>query len=323
MFVKVFDSLCPVWRDKLIGSSTDGAPNMTGCNVGFTTLLANAVSSPVFHRVWCLAHQLDLVIKSAPNAIHDVGGFPFITTMTTAIGWLRRQETLIRKMGSKCPYYINVRWTSVSKALKWFLSNLSTVCDFFTTKTFASAPQLGWWLMAKVVNHFLLTVNITFESLQVESSVVSKQYDNLSRLLAELQQQCSAERDESLILDVQCSMSSYSMSKGQFQVNFDGMHHLIQGIDVEAAELYTALDPESKRYAVVACETLYMDSMNGMVTVLGGTQAAGRESEPRPPCLPRELLDTSAVEFVSLVSSHKAQLRSALNDDFLQKVCKQ
>jgi hypothetical protein len=51
MFVEVFDSLCPVWRDNLIGSSTDGAPNMTGCNVGFTMLLANAISSPVFYRV--------------------------------------------------------------------------------------------------------------------------------------------------------------------------------------------------------------------------------------------------------------------------------
>jgi hypothetical protein len=56
----------------LIGSSTDGAADMTGCNVGFKTMLANAVSSPVFYRVWCLAHQLDLVIKAAANAIHDV-----------------------------------------------------------------------------------------------------------------------------------------------------------------------------------------------------------------------------------------------------------
>jgi hypothetical protein len=211
----------------------------------------------------------------------------------------------------------------VSKVLKWMLANRRTVCDYFTTKTFSSAPPLGWWLIAKVVNHFLLTANITFETLHVESSVVSKQYDNLSRLLAELQQQCSAERDESLSLDVPFSMSSDSMSKGQVQVNFDGMHLLIQGIDVDAAELYTALDPESKKYAIVACATLYLHSMNGMVTVLGGRQAAGRESEPRPPCLPRELLDTSAVEFVSLVASHKAQLRSAFDDEFLQKVCQQ
>jgi hypothetical protein len=124
------------------------------------------------------------------------------------------------------------------------------------------------------------SVNITFEALQVESSIVSKQYDNLRRLLVELQQQCSAERDESLSLDVPCSMFFDSMSKGQFQVNFDGMHHLIQGIDVDAAELYTALDPESKKCAIVACATLYLHSMNGMVTVLGGRQAAGRESQP-------------------------------------------
>jgi hypothetical protein len=65
--------------------------------------------------VWCLAHQLDLIIKASLHAIADATGFPFMTTMTTAIGWLRRQEALIRRMGSKCPYFINVRWTSVSK----------------------------------------------------------------------------------------------------------------------------------------------------------------------------------------------------------------
>jgi hypothetical protein len=153
-------------------------------HVGFTTLLANAVSSPVFYRVWCLAHQLHLVIKAAANAIHDVGGFPFITTMTTAIGWHRRQETLIRKTCSKCPYYIYVRRTYVSKMLKWILANRITVCYYFPAKKFAPAPPLGWWLIAKVVNHILLTVNIPFEALQVESSVASNQY-NLCRLLAE------------------------------------------------------------------------------------------------------------------------------------------
>jgi hypothetical protein len=165
----------------------------------------------------------------------------------------------------------------VSKVLKRMLANHGTVCDYFTTKTFASGPPLGWWLIDKVVNHFLLTVNITFEALQAESSVVSKQFDNLSRLLAELQQQCSAELDESLSWDVPCSTRSDSMSKGQFQVNFDGRRHLIQGIDVDAAEQYTPLDRESKKYAIVACATLYLHSLNGTVTVLGGRQAAGRE----------------------------------------------
>jgi hypothetical protein len=101
------------------------------------------------------------------------------------------------------------------------------------------------------------------------------------------------------------------------------MHHLIQGIDVDPAELYTELDPESRKYAIVACATIYLHSMNGMVTDHTGRQAAGRESEARPPCLPMELFDTSAVEYVSLVASHKAQLRSAFNDEFPQKVRQQ
>lgn len=114
-FAKVFDALCPNWKDKLIGSSTDGAPNMTGCNVGFTTQLANAVNGDAFYRIWCLAHQLDLIIKAALHAMADSGHFPFMNILTTIIGWLRRQDSLIRQLQSKCPYYISVRWTSVSK----------------------------------------------------------------------------------------------------------------------------------------------------------------------------------------------------------------
>lgn len=115
-FSKVFDALCPTWREKIIGSSTDGAPNMTGCNVGFTTRLATAAGNDrAFYRVWCLAHQLDLIVKASLHSIADATAFPFMNTMTTIIGWLRRQDTLIRRMGSKCPYYISVRWTSVSK----------------------------------------------------------------------------------------------------------------------------------------------------------------------------------------------------------------
>jgi hypothetical protein len=53
----------------------------------------------------------------------------------------------------------------------WMLANRITVCYYFPTKTFAPAPPLGSWLIAKVVDHILLAVKIPFEALQVESSV--------------------------------------------------------------------------------------------------------------------------------------------------------
>lgn len=38
---KDLKTMCMAWRVKVIGSPTDGAPNMTGCNVGFTMQLVN------------------------------------------------------------------------------------------------------------------------------------------------------------------------------------------------------------------------------------------------------------------------------------------
>ena len=128
LFSKVFNALCLAWKVKSIGSSTDGAPSMMGCNIDFMTQLANVVISGKFYRVWGLAHQLDLIIKAGLHAIADTGEFAFVQVATTIVGYLRRQDTLIQRMGNKCPYGINIRWNSFSKVLKWLLANLKTVC---------------------------------------------------------------------------------------------------------------------------------------------------------------------------------------------------
>ena len=95
LFSKAFDALCLAWKVKIINSSTDGAPSMSGCNVGFTTHLTNIVIGGKFYRVWGLAHQLDLIIKAGLHAIADTGEFAFVQVATTIVAWLRRQGTLI------------------------------------------------------------------------------------------------------------------------------------------------------------------------------------------------------------------------------------
>ena len=86
---------------KIIGLSADGAPSMTGCNFGFMTQIANVVVGGKLYRVWGLAHQLDLIIKARLHVIANTGEFAFIQVATTIVAWLRRQYTLIRRMGSK------------------------------------------------------------------------------------------------------------------------------------------------------------------------------------------------------------------------------
>lgn len=114
LFVKIFDAMCKDWKVKLIGSTTDRSPTMKGFQVGFSTRLANAVSGG-FYRVWCLAHQLDLIIQEALQAIDDHAGFPFLNIMATTVGWLRRQNELVYRMGHKCPHYSADHWTSLMK----------------------------------------------------------------------------------------------------------------------------------------------------------------------------------------------------------------
>ena len=229
-FLKVFDALCPAWKAKIICSSTDSAKSMTGCNVGFTTQLANVVIGGKLYRVWGLAHQLDIIIKAGLHAIANTGEFALFQVETTIVARLRRQDTLIRRMGSKCPYYINVRWTSFSKVLKWLLENLKTVCAYFTVKRYQHALIQEWWLFSMVAQHFILTVNITFCALQTNSAGVSKHYNNVLKLLLQLKEHFSAKRNESLDVYTPLAFAGDSLSEVQFKVTCSGMQILLHSI---------------------------------------------------------------------------------------------
>lgn len=297
---------------------------MTGCNVGFTTRLANSVDNHhAFYRVWCLAHQLDLIVKASLHAIADASGFPFMNTMTTVIGWLRRQDILIRQMGSKCPYYINVRWTSVSKVLKWMLANKPAICAYFQGKQYANTPSTEWWLIAMVVYNFLVNVNTTFAALQVDSAVVSKQYGSLRALLLLLQSASSSEHCPNCTLHEPLQFNEATISKGQFVISKAGLDVFMRGIDVDATDLYQELDEVRRVPVISASAVLYLQALHGLTLVIAGREAAGRECTPVPPCLPVELINTSYVDFVALVGSHKHALRSMYGDAFLQSVCQQ
>jgi hypothetical protein len=57
---RLLDIMCPDWEHKLIGYTSDGASNMTGAHQGVGTRIQE-VTNEGFFRIWCAAHQLDLV----------------------------------------------------------------------------------------------------------------------------------------------------------------------------------------------------------------------------------------------------------------------
>ncbi|OAE35286.1 hypothetical protein AXG93_392s1350 [Marchantia polymorpha subsp. ruderalis] len=89
-------SLSPREDRRQIGSSTDGASNMTGTIQGFSTRLSDAVSEfgPLY-RICCLAHQLDIIMKASIVSMQNLVNFPLKKTLTTLVGYLCMQKTLI------------------------------------------------------------------------------------------------------------------------------------------------------------------------------------------------------------------------------------
>ena len=155
--IKVLDALCEDWRMKLIGSSTDGAGNMSGHIGGFSSLLLReSLCKDGFYRVWCLAHQLDLVVKSAVTKLEDTGVFAFMSCLATLIAHLRRQKSLINEMGSKCPYYITTRWKSLIKVCKWLLANKSRIISHLEEKNRSIAPTPSWFVFSHLIRCSLI-----------------------------------------------------------------------------------------------------------------------------------------------------------------------
>jgi hypothetical protein len=90
---------------------------MIGRVSGVLTRLSNAMHNecPLI-RVWCGAHQLDLVMEHIMDTIMKEC---FFTVMTGFITHLTRQLNLIADMKTMCPRVVN-RWLSTGKVIKWF-----------------------------------------------------------------------------------------------------------------------------------------------------------------------------------------------------------
>ena len=131
LVVHLLDVVAPNWRHQLIGIATDGASTMTGCIKGTCTRLSNECHSCIF-RIWCGAHQLDLVMKRAFNKLCNE---TFLDTLTSVTGHLHHQQNLIADMKSTCPTFVTTTWwLSMGKLLKWLIDKRVRLMRHFTEK---------------------------------------------------------------------------------------------------------------------------------------------------------------------------------------------
>ncbi len=109
----LLNTVFPSWREKVISISSDGKNTMIGRHAGVVTLLENECSNPVL-RIWCVPHQLDIVVK---NATHGVLDEAFYQVAHAFSMHLRAQQILITEMGSKCSKD-TTRWVAFDSILR-------------------------------------------------------------------------------------------------------------------------------------------------------------------------------------------------------------
>ncbi len=114
----LLNTVSPSWREKVISINSNGENTMTGRHASVVTLLENECSNHVL-RIWCVPHQLDIVVK---NAIHGVLDEVFYKVAHAFSMHLHPQQILITEMGSKCPKD-TMRWVAFGNILRWLLEH--------------------------------------------------------------------------------------------------------------------------------------------------------------------------------------------------------
>ena len=143
---------------------------MTGRHSGVVTWIDKEADFNLM-RIWCVPHQVDLLIKEATHSMHEGS---FYKTLHDFSVHLRRQPNLQLEMGSTCPKDTN-QWAHLEHILSWMLQHCCCLLIWIAEKNPASAPEDRWWVMAATVQSLLEILNVTLVILQSPNLILSQQ----------------------------------------------------------------------------------------------------------------------------------------------------
>jgi hypothetical protein len=214
----------------------------------------------------------------------------------------------------------------MSKVLKWMLKNRTRLRDFYASKSNSLSPPDVWWLLAVVLQtRFFDPVMTAFKVLQTDSSVASKQYETLARLLKVFVDATGAMRDESKdedckVLSTFANEESEGVCMGQFSVTATAMTSLVRSAGVAALEMFDALESAEQMVAVGNIALVYLTAMNGFVRILRGRASLTRVASSLPSVFPISVADIAPIEFVYLLREHKRRLLVHFSEEFADLV---
>lgn len=179
----LFQGICSdTWRHKLISVATDGASNMHGSIKGAVSRF-DKETLPGFYRVWCMAHQLDLVIRHLMQSLLQES---FHSSLSSLITYLRRQTSLTDQVGSTCPLVCATRWSSLGSATQWIFCHRTIISEFLCERNPSLHPDPQWWIFLATVRSFMNLYDECLIAIQGRDTIIPEQNARLEKLTVEI-----------------------------------------------------------------------------------------------------------------------------------------
>ena len=302
-----FDGLNVDWKTKLIGISSDGSSNNTGSHSGVVTRL-HQLCLPGCYRVWCAAHQMDLVVQKVfVKLINDT----FVTKIMAITGHLRRQQNLITEMESKCPRFIDTRWLSMQKLLDWLVLKRPRLQRYFHEKNPTCSPDNSFWIIVYVLKAFLKSVNFCLTAIQGMTTLLNEQKIRLDTLISELIEDGYVEGPGLFE-----SNDDYVLS-GSYRVSLSNAEQFILDQDLFVVNLMQQLQETDEDFNMVRHSTalLFAESINGFSRIVAERNEMNQPTDNLPPVLPHDLLKLRPYEFAQLIALHQQRLIASFNEE--------
>jgi hypothetical protein len=307
MVNKFLTMLCLDWTIRLLGLTSDEARNMTGRVAGVVTRLDTTMHSDCsLIRIWCGAHQLDLVMEEIMN---NVIKQQFFSVMIGFITHLTRQQNLIAKMQTTCPCVVN-HWLSTEKVINWFKIHRPQLLAHIESKQPASAPPRLWWVALLSMHHFTTRAVVIFCFIQGLTTLVLQQQNALDNLIASFIDDVRVIGPLIAESIVNIDPSTHVIS-GRYAIALSSVREFLVGLASWADTLLNEADESDQNDLQHDIAFVYITACNWIHEICAyrdRNNNAMADPGSIPPVLPHELVELSAIDFIRKIRQHAFRL---------------
>jgi len=320
MLVKLLGALFTGWTRKLIGVTTNGEKTNMGHINGVQVRMVRCAEFKVV-QIWCVLHQLDLVVHIAVDEVDGGTWFKIAYTLST---YLRKQSNLIIEMGETCPKKTN-RWLALGSAFKFYITHALRIVVFLNERHEqvgnVAPPFLtqSWWLLTYALAPIIAIIIEIVVKLQAHDLVICQQRQLLLLLANDIRDMFKVRHiddeadntfDDLPIVDYVCRDNSF--------VLLGTLREYVDDLGTCAQAHWLAIDAIEKMIVLEIIAQFTIGLSDGIIKVEAERDPANNAAiDLAPLVMPMDLVKMRSSTFISkVIELCKAQLQAiAWTDD--------